>query len=61
MWIINDFAKLEKIREDAKDAEILNTFFSNLVKNLKIPVFEEVNLFAEKAFYGLTIHGLQLY
>ena len=48
-------------REDAKDAEILNTFFSNLVKILKIPVFEEVNLFAEKALYGLTIHGLQLY
>ena len=48
-------------REDAKDAEILNTFFSNLVKILKIPVFEEVNLFAEKALYGLMIHGLQLY
>ena len=34
--------------QDVKNADIFITFFSNLVKNLKIPVFEEVNPFAEK-------------
>ena len=34
--------------KDAKNAEDLNTFFSNAVKNIKIPDPEEVNHFAEK-------------
>ena len=33
--------------KDAKNAENLNTFFWNKVKNRKIPESEEVNLFAE--------------
>ena len=35
---------------DAKNAEILNTFFSDPLKDLKIPDFEEVNPFDEKTW-----------
>ena len=31
----------ETINEDGETAEILNTFFSNAVKNLKIPEYQE--------------------
>ena len=31
----------EIINEDGKNAEILNTFFSNAIKNLKIPEYQE--------------------
>ena len=33
--------------EDKSNAEILNSFFSNAVKNLKIPEFNEINPLAE--------------
>ena len=33
----------EIINEDSKNAEILNTFFSNAVKNLKIPAFQDAD------------------
>ena len=36
--------------QDAENAETLNTFFFNPVKNLKIPEFEEVNPFPEKIY-----------
>ena len=36
------------LTKDAKNAQDLNTFFLNTVKNLKIPECEEVNPFAEK-------------
>lgn len=35
-------------KQGARNAEILNTFFTNPVKNLNIPEFEEVDPFAEK-------------
>ena len=36
----------EIIIEDGENAEILNTFFSNAVKNLKIPEYQEIDPFA---------------
>ena len=36
----------EIINEDGENAEILNTFFSNAVKNLKIPKYQETDLLA---------------
>ena len=33
----------EIINEDGKNAEILNTFFSNAVKNLKIPAYQDAD------------------
>ena len=33
----------EIINEGGKNAEILNTFFSNAVKNLKIPAYQDVD------------------
>ena len=37
-----------KFSQDVENADILNTFFFDLVESLKISEFEEVNLFAEK-------------
>ena len=34
------------INEDGENAEILNTFFSNAVKNLKIPEYQETDSLA---------------
>ena len=34
--------------QDEKNAELLNIFFSNAVKNLKIPKFSNINPLAEK-------------
>ena len=36
----------EIINEDGENAEILNTFFSNAVKNLKIPEYQEIDSLA---------------
>ena len=36
----------EIINEDGENAEILNTFFSNAVKNLKIPEYQETDSLA---------------
>ena len=36
----------EIIIEDGENAEILNTFFSNAVENLKIPEYQEIDPFA---------------
>ena len=36
----------EIINEDGENAEILNTFFSNAVKNSKIPEYQETDSFA---------------
>ena len=36
----------EIINEDGENAEILNTFFSNAIKNLKIPEYQETDPFA---------------
>ena len=36
----------EIINEDGENAEILNTFFSNAIKNLKIPEDQETDPFA---------------
>ena len=36
------------LTKHAKNAENLNNFFSNTVKNLKIPECEDINPFAEK-------------
>ena len=36
------------LTKDAKNAQDLNTFFLNTIKNLKIPECEEVNPFSEK-------------
>ena len=33
----------ELINSESKTAEVLNEFFSNIVKNLKIPVYENLN------------------
>ena len=42
-------AQADKVfTHDAKNAGILSIFFSNPVKNLQIPEFEEVNPFAKK-------------
>ena len=38
---------------DAKDAELLNAFYSNLLKNLKIPEFDKVNSFAEEVSHPI--------
>ena len=37
-----------KITQDVENAEILNTFFLNPLKNLKIPESVDVNPFAQK-------------
>ena len=34
--------------QDEQNAELLNIFFSNAVKNLKIPKFSNINPLAEK-------------
>ena len=36
----------ELINKDGENAEILNTFFSNAVKNLKIPEYREIDSLA---------------
>ena len=38
----------KSLTQDTKNAEILNIYFPNAVKNLKIAEFEEVDSFAEK-------------
>ena len=38
----------EIINEDGENAEILNAFFSNAVKNLKIPEYQETDFLVNK-------------
>ena len=39
--------------EDKSNAEILNSFFSNAVKNLKIPEFNDINPLAENILHSV--------
>ena len=47
--------------QDAKNAEILNTFFSDPVNNIKIPEFKEVNPFAGKGISSDIESNFQIY
>ena len=47
--------------QEAKNAEILNTFFFKPVKNLKIPEFEEANPFVKKHVILKTIFKYSKY
>ena len=47
--------------QDAKNVEILSTFFSDPVNNIKIPEFEEVNPFAEKGISSDIESNFQIY
>ena len=43
----------EIINDDAENAEILNTMFSNAVKNLKILEYQETNSFANNLSHAM--------
>ena len=43
----------EKINDDKENAEMLNKFFSNAVKNLKIPEYQEADPHANNVFHPI--------